>query len=152
MNIPIDQIKELRELTGAGIMDVKKALEETGGDKKKALEILKEKGAQIAEKKKERATQAGLIECYIHSNGKIAAIVELLCETDFVARNDEFKNLAHNLAMQVAAMNPKDPQELLKQEYIKDPSKTVKDLVEELIAKVRENIKINRIARFELGL
>lgn len=151
MAITLDQIKELRELTGAGILDVRKALETSGGDKKKALEILKQKGAEVAEKKKERATQAGLIECYAHNNGKVAAMVELLCETDFVARNEEFKNLAHELAMQVAAMNPKNVDELLKQEYVRDPSKTVEDLIKELIGKIRENIKIKRFQRFEIG-
>jgi len=151
MTITLEQIKELRELTGAGIMDVRKALETSAGDKKKALEILKQKGAEVAEKKKERATSAGLIECYAHNNGKVAAMVELLCETDFVARNEEFKNLAHELAMQVAAMNPKNVEELLKQEYIRDPSKTVDDLVKELIGKIRENIKINRFERLEMG-
>jgi len=151
MNITIEQIKELRELTGAGILDIRKALENSGGDRKKALEILKQKGAEVAEKKKERATGAGLVECYSHSGGKVGAMVEILCETDFVARNEEFKNLAHEIAMQVAAMNPKNVGELLKQAYIRDESKTIGDLLNELIGKIRENIKIGRIARFELG-
>jgi elongation factor Ts len=151
INVFINQIKELRKLTGAGILDCRKALEEAGGDQKKALEILKEKGAEVAEKKKERITTNGLVECYVHNNGKVASMVELLCETDFVARNEEFKNLAHELAMQIAAMNPKNLEELLKQEYIRDPSKKVGDLVNELIGKIRENIKINRFQRFEIG-
>jgi len=151
MKTTIEEIKELRELTGAGIMDVRKALETAGGDKKKALEELKKKGAEVAEKKKDRATQSGLIESYTHNNGKVASMVELLCETDFVAKNEEFKNLAHEIAMQVAAMNPKNVNELLKQEYIRDPSKTVEDLVQELIGRIRENIKISRFQRFEIG-
>jgi len=150
-NINLDQIKELRELTGAGIMDVRKALETAGGDKRKAVEILKVKGVEVAEKKKERATASGLIECYVHNGGKVASVVELLCETDFVARNEEFKALAHEIAMQVAAMNPKNVKELLKQEYIRDASRTVGDLVNELIGKIRENIKVGRISRFEIG-
>ena len=151
MTITIEQIKELRQETGAGIMDVRKALEESAGDKKKALEILKKKGAEVAEKKKERATGSGLLECYTHNGGKVASVVELLCETDFVARNEEFKTLAHEIAMQVASMNPKNIEDLLKQEYIRDASKTIDDLIKELIGKIRENIKVNRFQRFELG-
>jgi len=151
MKIDVDQIKELRELTEAGILDCRKALEEACGDQKKALEILREKGAEVAEKKKERITANGLIECYVHNNGKVASMVELLCETDFVARNEDFRALAHELAMQTAAMDPKNLEELLNQEYIRDPSKKVRDLVNELIGKVKENIKINRFQRFEIG-
>lgn len=151
MKINLEQIKELRGLTGAGIMDVRKALEAGEGDKKKALEILKQKGAEIAEKKKERATAAGLIEGYVHNGGKVGVMVELLCETDFVARNEDFKNLAHEIAMQIAAMNPKNVEELAKQEYIRDAAKTITDLINEVIGKIRENIKINRFQRFEIG-
>ena len=150
-NINLDQIKELRELTGAGVMDVRQALKVAGGDKKKALEELKKKGAEVAEKKKERTTASGLIECYVHNGGKVASVVELLCETDFVAKNEEFKALAHEIAMQVASMEPKNVEALLKQEYIRDASKTVGDLLNELIGKIKENIKVGRIARFELG-
>ncbi len=151
MKIDLNQIKELRELTGAGVMDVRRALEENDGDQKKALLVLKKKGAEVAEKKKERATGAGLLEAYVHNGGKVVAVVELLCETDFVARNEEFKALAHEIAMQVASMNPKNTEELLKQEYIRDASQTIADLVNGLIGKIRENIKINRFQRFELG-
>lgn len=151
MKVTIEQIKELRELTGAGIMDVRKALESSSGNKEKALAILKQKGAEIAEKKKERATASGLVVSYVHANGKVASLVELLCETDFVARNEEFKNLAHEIAMQVAAMNPKNVNELLKQEYIRDSAKTIDDLIKKLIGKIRENIKINRFQRLEIG-
>lgn len=151
MKITIEQIKSLRAKTGAGIMESRTALEQTGGDEKKAYEILRQKGMEVAEKKKERETKQGVIECYSHAGGKIVAVVEVLCETDFVARNEEFKKLAHEVAMQVSAMNPKSVEELLDQEYIRDASKKIKDLLNELIGKIRENIKINRIARFELG-
>ena len=151
MAITIDQIKSLREKTGAGIMESRRALEQTNGDEKKALEILKQKGLEVAAKKQERETKQGLIETYSHSGGKVVSIVELLCETDFVARNEDFKALAHELAMQVAAMNPKSVEELVGQEYIRDSSKKISDLLNDIISKIRENIKIGRIARFELG-
>ncbi|RJR24781.1 elongation factor Ts, partial [Candidatus Microgenomates bacterium] len=120
-------------------------------DEEKAYEAIKQKGLEIAEEKKERETKAGIIEVYSHAGGKVVGVVELLSETDFVARNDEFKSLAHELAMQVAAMSPKDKEELLEQDYIRDPSKKVKDLVNEAIGKIRENIQIGKIARFEVG-
>ncbi len=151
MTVTTDQIKKLREKCGAGIMECRRALEESLGDEKKSLVWIKEKGIKIAEEKKTRETKHGLIESYIHNGGKVVSVVEVLCETDFVARNKEFKNFAHELAMQVAAMNPKNLEELLKEEYIREPEKTVKDLLTDLIGKIRENIKINRIARFELG-
>jgi len=151
MKIAAEQVKALREKCGAGIMECRTALEEVMGDEKKAQEILKKRGAEIAEKKKERETKQGILEAYTHGGGKVVAVVELLCESDFVARNEEFIALAHELAMQVAAMKPKNPEELLKQEYIRDASKTVGDLVTELVGKIRENIQIGRIARFELG-
>lgn len=151
MKITTDQIKSLRQQAGAGILECRKALEETKGDEGKALLILRKKGLKIAEKKQARETKQGLIETYSHNNGKVVSVVELLCETDFVARNEEFKALAHELAMQVAAMNPSSVEELLKQEYIRDASKKVDDLVKETVGKIRENIKINRIARFALG-
>lgn len=164
MKPTVEQIKQLRELTGAGMMECRKALENaasqplSGGvvmDERtimqRALGYLKQKGLEVAQKKAERETKQGLIEAYTHNDGKVVSVVELLCETDFVARNEDFKNLAHELAMQVAAMKPKDTEELLKQEYIRDATKKVQDLLNEVIAKIRENIKISRIARFELG-
>jgi len=151
MTITADQIKKLREACGAGVMECRQALNEAGGDEKKALEILQKKGLEMAEKKKEREVKAGVIDCYSHAGGKVVSVVELLCETDFVARNEEFKALAHELCMQVAAMNPKDASELLDQEYIRDSSKKISDLLGDLIGKIRENIKIGRLARFELG-
>lgn len=157
-------IKELRERTGAGIMDCKKALEETGGDITGAIEILRKRGLAKAQKKAEREVRQGLIEAYIHTAGRIGALVEVNCETDFVAHTDELKDLAHHLAMQVAATDPSfigsddvpeevDPSEacLLHQPFIKNPQKTVHDIITETIAKVGENIKVRRFARFELG-
>lgn len=151
MKITAEQIKELREKCGAGILECRRALEECDGDVQRAMDELRKKGLEVAEKKKDREVKAGIIEAYVHCGGKVVAVVELLCETDFVARNEEFKELAHELAMQVAAMSPKTVDELLEQEYIRDSSKKVKDLLTEAIAKIRENIQIGRIARFELG-
>ena len=151
MQITAELIKKLREETGAPVMQCREALTQSNGDLEKAKEVLRKLGLETASKVAERTTSEGLIETYVHTNGKIAAVVELQCETDFVTRLDEFKNLAHELAMQVASMDPKSPEKLLDQEYIRDPSKKVKDLVDELIAKTKENIVIKRIARFELG-
>ena len=159
-------VKQLRDQTGAGIMDAKRALEATGGDMAKAAEILKAQGLASAAKKAERVAGQGLIEAYIHAGGRIGAMVEVNCETDFVARTDDFKRLAHDIAMQIAATNPKvigneppgaveeqvsDEEVLLKQPFIKDPSMTIDDLVKNAIAKLGENIIIRRFARFELG-
>lgn len=153
IKITIDQIKKLRQDSGAAVMDCRQALEESGGDFKKALLWLEKRGREKAEKKAGRQTGEGLIEAYIHATGKVGAMVELTCETDFVARNAEFKNLAHEIAMQVASMNPKDVEELLKQEYIRDTSKkTVEQLIKELIGKLGENIVVKRFQRFELGI
>ena len=143
-------IAKLRLETGAGVMDCKKAIDESDGDYEQAKKILSVNAQAIAKKKAERSAKQGLIECYCHS-GKIGVVLELNCETDFVARNDEFKALAKDLAMQIASMNPKDVDELLAEEFIKDPSVKVKDLVEQLIGKVGENIQIKRFIRYELG-
>jgi len=166
LEISIVIVKELRDQSGAGIMECKKALLQTRGDMDKALQILKEEGLLKAKKKAGRATTQGLIEAYVHTGGRIGAMVEVNCETDFVARTDEFKKLAHHLAMQVAAMPPQfvskeeapegvdiEPEAacLLLQPYIKDPNKTIQDIITETIAKVGENIKVKRFARFELG-
>ena len=167
MEITTEQIKVLREQSGAGIMDCRNTLVSTEGDMDKALGILKEKGLAKAVKKGDRTTGSGLVDAYIHTAGRIGALAEINCETDFVARTDEFKELAHCISMQVAAMNPRyldeedipegeeeDPREvcLLSQLYIKDPSKTIKDLIVETIARTGENIKVHRFTRFELGL
>lgn len=166
MDITTQMIKKLREQCGAGIMDCRGALVTTNGDVKKALAILKEKGLVKAQNKSERITMQGLVESYIHTAGRIGALVEINCETDFVARTEEFKCLAHDVAMQVAALSPSfvseedipdgtevDPVEscLLSQPFIKDPTKTIKDIIVETIAKTGENIKIRRFIRYELG-
>ncbi|OGD56232.1 translation elongation factor Ts [Candidatus Berkelbacteria bacterium RBG_13_40_8] len=143
-------IAKLRSITGAGVMDCKKALEETDGDFEKAKKLLSENAATIAKKKAERATNHGAIEGYLHG-GKIGVLVEVLCESDFVAKNLEFKELTKNIAMQIASMNPKDVDELLKQEYIKDPAQTIEDYLNSVIAQIKENIKIKRFVRYELG-
>ncbi|OGD86215.1 translation elongation factor Ts [Candidatus Curtissbacteria bacterium RBG_13_35_7] len=151
MKVEVGDIKKLRQKTGAGIADCRRALEEAKGDFKKASELIKNWGVEIASKKSERAVSAGRIETYIHGDGKVGAMVEVACETDFVAKNDVFKDLAHEIAMQVAAMEPKDIEELLKQEYIRDASKKIEDLVTEAVTKLGENIVIKRFIRFKLG-
>lgn len=150
MAISAQQIKELREKTQAGFADCKNALEEAKGDMKKAEEILRKKGFEKAAKKSDRETGQGLVESYVHQTGKVGVLVSVLCETDFVARTDEFKHLAHEVAMQIAAMNPKDVDTLLKQEYIRDGSQTINDLVTAAIAKLGENIKISDFKRSEI--
>ena len=132
-------------------MDCKRALEDAKGDSKIAKEILKEKGAMIANKKAARATKEGLIESYIHGKGRIGVLLELNCETDFVARNPEFQELAHDLAMQISAMNPESVEDLMEQDFIKDPSMKINKLMESKISKIGENIQINRFVRYGLG-
>ncbi len=151
MSVTVDQIKQLRAKTGLGIHDVKHALEETGGDEAKALAWLKEKGLSTVAKKADRATGQGLIETYVHGGGRIGAMVEVNCETDFVARNDDFKKFVKEIALQVASMNPENVDELLKQDYFRDPALTIEQLLNDTIVKIGENMKINRIVRFELG-
>jgi elongation factor Ts len=191
----LKQVKELRDLTGASIMDCRNALEEAKGNFEKAQEILKQKGQVIADKKESRETKAGLIEAYVHMNGKVGVLVDLRCETDFVAKNPLFKELAHDLALQVAAMSPiyispdnipeeiinkekeayqselKDSNKpekiinqiiegklqkwyqevcLIKQPFIKNQDQIIEDVLKEYIAKIGENIKINRFVRFEI--
>ena len=147
----MDQIKQLRELTGAGIMDAKRALEEAKGDMKKAQEIIAEKGLAKAAKKSDRSTAAGRVYSYIHTTGKVGAMVEVACETDFVANTEEFTALCKEIAMQIASMNPENVETLLAMDYIRDGSKKIDDLVKALIAKTGENMKIVRFSRFELG-
>jgi elongation factor Ts len=189
-------VKELRERTGAGMMECKSALTESKGDMDKAVEILRKKGIAKAEKKASREVKDGLIHSYIHPGGKLGVLVEVNCETDFVAKNDTFKEFVHNLSMHIAASNPisidrenipKDVLEretriykeqatesgkpahiaekiaagkmekfyteavLLEQPYIRDPEKTVKDYLTEVIAKIGENISIRRYSRFQIG-
>ena len=196
MAITAAEVKELREKTGAGMMDCKKALQESNGDVEKATEYLRKKGLQKAEKKVGRQTKDGLIKAYIHPGSRLGVLVEINCETDFVARTDEFQNFANDVAMQVAAAKPlavskkdlpadlvskeediykaqakesgrpenvldrivqgkmeKFYQEacLLEQSFVKDPNKTIQDLLNEMIAKLGENMSIRRFVRFELG-
>lgn len=145
----VDQIQKLREATGAGVMECKKALVESGGDFDRAIAIIHEQGLVKAEKRKERTTGAGVLESYVH-NERVGVLLEIRCETDFVARSTEFKELAHSLAMQVAAMDPANADELLKQAYIKDESITVEELIKRVFTKVGENIRIGRFCRYEL--
>ncbi len=196
MAIKAEDVKTLREKTGAGMMDCRKALEETSGDIDKAIEVLRKRGVASAEKRVGRATNQGIIESYIHTGGRIGSMIELNCETDFVAKTDDFKTLAREVAMQVAAMNPRyvsreqveknildseldiyrsqakaegKPEHiaekialgkldkffqdvcLLEQSYVKDPGKSIKDVVTETIAKTGENVTIKRFIRFHLG-
>lgn len=145
------QIKKLREKTKAGVMECHKALKACKGDLVKAEKWLLRKGITKAAKRVGRETSEGIIETYTHNDRKIVSVVELLCETDFVAQTDEFIKLAHELAMQVAAMKPKNVKEFLAQPYIRDEKRTVDSLVKETIGKLGENIAVRKIARFELG-
>ena len=166
MELSVATIKKLRERTGAGIMDCKRALEEAGGDLERAEEILAKQGIASAAKKASRSTEEGIVESYIHSGGRIGVLLEMNCETDFVARTDDFKELAHDIAMQIAAMSPsyldgdevpegEDPDSsetvLMQQPFIKDPTKSIQDLVNEGIGKLGENIRVRRFTRFSLG-
>lgn len=167
MAVTTEQIKALREETGAGVMDAKRALEAANGDAAKAKAILREQGIAAAAKRAERETSNGVVEAYIHAGGRIGVIVEVNCETDFVANTDDFRTLAKNVAMQVAAMNPAvvskdDPDRakhegtdaevcLLSQPFIRDSSKTIEQLVQDAVAKTGENIRVRRFSRFELG-
>jgi elongation factor Ts len=144
------EVKNLRELTGASMMDCKRALEASNGDIEKAKQWLKDHGLQVAEKKSARSTGAGLVEAYIHSTGRIGALVEVLCETDFVAKNPLFKELAHDLAMQVAAVDPQDLEALMSSPSIKNESETVADLINAKIALIGENIKLGKFIRFQI--
>lgn len=150
MSITAQQIKELREKTGAGILDVKRALEENGGDMSKAEAWLEKKLGLAAGKKAGRETRAGLVDAYVHSTGRMGALAELYCETDFVARNPEFKTLAHDIVMHIAASAPETTEELLAQPFVKNESKTVSDVINEAVGKFGENIKVGRFVRFEL--
>jgi len=166
LQVSVDQIKTLRERTSAGVMDCKRALEESEGDLDRAEEVLKSAGLSAAARRSHREMNEGIVASYIHSGGRIGALVELNCETDFVARTAEMKGLTHDLAMQVAAMAPSYVSEadlpsdeerpahevcLLKQTFIKDPSRRVEEVVQEVVAKMGENVRIHRFMRFALG-
>lgn len=146
----IKLVKKIRNETGLGVMDIKSAVEEAKGNEKKAKEVLKEKGFKKAEKKAERKTSQGRVATYTHNTGKVGVMVELQCETDFVAKHEDFLALTKDLCLQVAAMSPKDSKALLKQEFIKDSSKTIDEMIKSLVAKFGENIQLGRIERFEI--
>lgn len=146
--IDVDLIRKLREQTGAPVIRVKKILEKAGGDEAKAREILTKEGFEKVAKREGRATAQGKLFIYLHHTGKVATVTELFCETDFVARNELFETLGKDVAMQVASMGDKD---ILEQEFIKDPSKKIADLVKEVIVKTGENVRIGRIFRIELN-
>ena len=151
MSYTATDIKNLREDTGAAVMDCKKALEASAGDMAKAKKWIVERGIAKAEKKADRETKEGYIATYVHATFKTAAMVEILCETDFVARNSEFQAMAKDIAMQVVAMNPADVAELLAQEFIKDASFTIEGLVKSLSGKIGEKFVVNRFIRYEVG-
>ncbi len=144
-------VQRLRTETNAGVMDCKRALEDSDGDYDKARRLLKERGLEKLAKKSDREANEGVVAAYIHAGGRVGAMVELSSETDFVSRGDDFKKLAQEVAMQVAAMAPKSVDELLAQAYIRDASKTVKDVVTTLASSVGENVSVKRFQRFALG-
>lgn len=146
----IELIKQLRDSTSLSFNEIKRALDEAGGDKARAMEVLKAHGVKVAEKKALHATGQGIVEAYIHSNKKVGVLVELLCETDFVARNPLFGELAHEIAMHIAAMDPQDDRELLSQPYIRDQDVTIEQLVVQYIAKLGENIKVGKFCRLQI--
>ena len=148
--VSIQDVKELREKTGAAVMDCRNALNKAEGDFKKAKAILKKQGLARAEKKKGREIKAGKVISYIHGDGKVGVLVTLGCETDFVAKTEDFTKLAHELCLQVAGMNPKDIKVLLGQEYIRNPKIKIEDLIKETVGKLGENIKIEEFARLEI--
>lgn len=146
----LDLIKKLREETGAGIADCKEALDFSGGNMEKAKEWLKKKGFDKAAKKVGREVKAGMVEVYSHG-GKVGVMVEVLCETDFVARTGDFKSLAHELSLQIASMNPQSVEDLLSQEYIRDNSLTIDQLIKSVSGKLGENIQVGKFERIALG-
>ncbi len=148
--ITTEQIKDLRDKTGISIMQCRKALEEAGGDSEKALEILRAKSGEIADKKSDRELGAGLVQAYVHASGTMGALVELNCETDFVAKNPEFKTLAYDIAMQIAAAGPETLDDLLAQDFIKDPSMTVAGLIKSFIQKFGEKIAVGKFTRLSV--
>ncbi len=142
MKISIEDIKKLRDKTGAGVADCRMALEESKGDYKKAEDVLRKKGVEKAAKKADREVKAGMVFSYVHHTGRLGSLVALACETDFVAKTDDFQKLGKELALQVAASRPADVKTLLEQEYVRDASKTVQELIKETIGKLGENIQV----------
>lgn len=142
MKVRLEDIKKLREGTSAGVADCRQALEEAKGKMDEAIKILRKKGLERAEKKADRAVKAGAVFSYVHHTGKVGSMVALACETDFVAKTDEFQHLGKELAMQVAAAKPENIEGLLKQEYIRDPAKKIAEVIKEVIGKLGENIQV----------
>src|SRR3990167_7539514 len=147
--VQASDVQKLRGETGAGIMECKKALSEADGDFTKAKEIIKERGLAKADTKSARVAGAGRIESYVH-NDRVGVLLEIHSETDFVAKSDPFRALSHNIAMQIAAMDPADVETLLKQEFIKDSSRSIEELIKEAISKVGENIKVEKFIRYQV--
>lgn len=154
-----ETIKELREETGLSLSEIKKALEDSAGDKAKALEILSLKAKEVAAKKGDRELASGIIGVYVYGGGTSTAIVELMCETDFVAKNEEFKALANDIAFHIVAMSPTsinnedgegEETALIKQSFIKDPSKTIEQKIEAAVQKFSENIQIRKFVRYSI--
>lgn len=149
--ITTEEIKALRDETGLSVMECRKALVEADGDKEKAIQILKSKGAAVAAKKGDRNLCAGTVASYIHAAGAVGTMVELSCETDFVSKNPEFKSLAYDIAMHIAAMKPENVQELLEQPFIKSPDQKIQDLVNGAVQKFGERTEIRRFTRFSVS-
>ncbi|MDP2735655.1 MAG: translation elongation factor Ts [bacterium] len=147
---PIESIKQLREETGMSVTDVKNALKEAGGDEEKARQLLRSRGVEIAQKKQAREAGEGLVETYLHPTGKTGVILDLRSETDFVAKSPDFKTLAHELVLQIAAMEPESVEDLLGQAYIKDSAKTVDSFLKEYVARLGENIVVKRFERYQI--
>jgi elongation factor Ts len=145
----LQKIKKIRQETGAGLNDIREALEEARGNERKALAILAKRGSDKAERKKTRELKSGLIDSYVHM-GKVGVLIEVQTETDFVAKNQQFKDLVHDLCLQIASADPRDIAELFKQPFIKDESMTVKELIDQAIAKIGENIDVKRFIRYSL--
>ncbi|MFW6110245.1 MAG: translation elongation factor Ts [Patescibacteria group bacterium] len=150
-DVSLEQVKKLREKTGVGVMACRKALLEADGDMEVAEKALQEQAAMVAAERGDRETSEGLVVSYIHSDSRVGVLLELASETDFAARSEQFETTAKEIAMHICAMNPVDKEELLEQEWIRDQSKQIKDLVAELRATTKENIEIKRFARFEVG-
>lgn len=151
MSFSAADVKKLRDETGAGMMDCKKALDEAQGDYQKALELVKQRGLAKAEKTADRETKEGYVGSYIHSNRKVGTLIEMLCETDFVARNDEFQKMVNDIAMHVTAMNPASVEELLAQEFIRNPEMTIEQMIKALSGKIGERFVLHRFTRYEVG-
>ncbi len=151
MTIKTSDIQKIREETGLGVMDIKNALDEAGGDKEEALKILQKKAGDKMAKRAEREAKQGIVGSYAHGDGKLAVLVEVNCETDFVAKNDDFLDFVKNITLQVASMKPENIEDLLSQDFVKEPSKKIEDLLKEIIAKTGENIIIKRFVIYSTG-